>query len=322
MSSVVFGGVVYRTHLTVKREDDKENAESSENNKGATDNQNTNIKQAEINREHWKTASSEGLGLIESKKGPKVNMPDLPLKKVINLHKLKVSLLETTVMVELDEGVSLKKQLFQDGALGGLRQLSLGLKDVIRKSADFEQLGNILGHDLDLLKRLDINMDLSYFAHTLPSKLGSSVKAMFRGMSNLKKLEKLNISFNYSEKIEVWENIFGDFGRQLGKLGQYNNIKTLIISMQQNKVDNAEMLKLFKGISEMKSLESLTMDMEGSDEFDQAGFDSLVGPLKKLNNLSSLTMTLDSKIDATVLRAALSAKGSEKPVKIDITYGW
>ncbi|WP_157123026.1 hypothetical protein [Pandoraea oxalativorans] len=321
MTSVVFGGVAYKTHLTVKREDDKESAESSDKNKGATDNQNTDIKQAEINREHWKTASSVGMRFVEVNKGHEVNMPGPPLKEVLNLHKLNVSLLETTVMVKLDEGVSLKKQLFHGCALGGVRQLYLGLKEVIWKSDDYKQLGNILGHDLHLLETLDIDMDLFHHARELPSNPDSSVKAVFRGIGNLKKLENLNISFNYSKEIVDYDNVFGDFGSQLGKLGQYNKIDTLKISMQQNKIDNAEMLRLFRGISEMKSLKSLTIDLRGSHEFDQTGFDPLVGPLKKLNNLSSLTMNLDSDIDATVLRAALSAKDSEKPVKVDITSG-
>ncbi|VVE85073.1 hypothetical protein [Pandoraea sputorum] len=346
MSYLALTGVVYKSHLTAKGQDDKEGAESSDKNKGAIVKKNPDIKQAEINQEHWKTASAEGGGAFTLNKDsannpwvmhrePDAPLPSPPMERILAIRKLDISAFYSTAPEPLRDGVSLKKQIFHGCSTGGARYLNLDLKEKIWKSVHYEELGAILGRDFTNLESLVINIDLKHEAHSSFYNPDSSAKAVFRGISNLKKLENLDISFNYSCEITKYDNVFGDIGKALGKLSQYNNIKKLTITMQNNQVNNEEMLRLFNGISKMKSLESLTIDLSDSFELEQAGFNDLAGPLKKLNNLSSLNMSLDKAINKTVLFESLttinkkelftakrSLKNFDDSVEIEITEDW
>lgn len=278
------------------------------------------LEQAAINRENWEAAPLQHNGrfAVIGEAGVKevytvpvpgdMALPSPPMDNRRAIHQLKVSSLTVgTYTGWLNDKETLKKQLFAGYSLANLRELFVDLEEKMDSTKQYEELGRILGSDCQKIEKLGLNIGLNCNAKHHTGRNYASSKLVFDGLKHLSKLKDLTLVFNWTNGVFDDKNVFGSLGKSFGKLGRFNNLEKILIIMTENSVTDEEMKILFNGISGIKSLRNVEIDMRGSKKLTQEGFDHLEGPLRELNNLESLRLVTDGKIETDKLSGALSS---------------
>ncbi|WP_157112501.1 hypothetical protein [Pandoraea faecigallinarum] len=278
------------------------------------------LEQAAINRKNWEAAPPQHnghfavigeAGVKEAYTDPApgdMALPSPPMDKRRAIHQVKVSSLTAVCCTGwLNDKETLKKQLFAGYSLANLRELFVELAEKINSTKQYEELGKILGSDCRKIERLGLNISLSSNAKYHAEHHFASSKLVFDSLKHLSNLKELILVFKWTAYVFDDKNVFGSLGKSLEKLGKFNNLEKIQIIMEENSVTDDEMKILFNGISGIKSLRNVEIDMRDSKELTQEGFDHLEGPLRELNNLESLRLVTDGTIETDKLSGALSS---------------